>query len=194
MTASLDATLGGSASNSYVTLAEADAYAENVSWGVTWLAVADNARNIALIESCKWLETLRFQGDRCTPSTDSSTLTQELKWPRKNTTNDSVEAVCTLIPPGIKAAQIELAFQLSQETDAIVPTPGGGGDTPPGLYVRKQQLGSLSQEFAEYSKGGGSCTDCGDPDVIQKFPWLKGFLEGWIGQIGTSRVLTRVRS
>ena len=79
MAPTLVATLGGSTSNSYVDLTFADAYAENVQWGATWLALTEDARKLALITSTTWLETLEWPGKRCTPATDDEDLAQRLE-------------------------------------------------------------------------------------------------------------------
>ena len=48
MAAAIDATLGGSASNSYVTLAEAETYASSQPWAATWDTYSDGQKTIAL--------------------------------------------------------------------------------------------------------------------------------------------------
>jgi len=60
----LDATLAGPESNSYVTLADADAIAGNLPFYAEWAATADEDRTVALIISTNWLETLDYIGDR----------------------------------------------------------------------------------------------------------------------------------
>ena len=56
----LDATLAGTESNSYVTLADADAIAGNLPFYAEWAATPDEDRTIALIISTNWLETLAY--------------------------------------------------------------------------------------------------------------------------------------
>ena len=46
------AIVGGAASNSYVTGAEADSYAEFQSWNDAWLGKTESERTIALINAC----------------------------------------------------------------------------------------------------------------------------------------------
>ena len=190
--ADIDATLSGVDSNSYVTGAEQDAFAGLQSWGDAWLAKTESERTIAIVQACRWLETVDYGGSRCT-------TTQALAWPRSGATCDSVEAVCTMIPKGVKTAQMLLAYQLVVNPDAITGAPGGGGGAAAGTYVSKNQLGDLVQEFSEYSGDAGSgsdCTDCSNPEVINKFPWLQDYLQCWADIVtpGGSRVLLRVRS
>ena len=170
--ATLDATLGGEESNSYVTVAWADTYADNTSYADAWSGYTDDEKALALIQATRWLETLDFAGDRCTG-------TQRLKWPRQNAVCDGMEAVCTMIPYEIEAAEVELAFQFAKtSTDPI--TGGGGTVTQDGTYVKRQKLDVLEIEYAEYSNPeSSSCDSCGDPEIIQKYPWLRDLLGCW---------------
>lgn len=187
MAPTLDATIKGENANSYCDLAFATAYANNQAWGDTWVALGADAQSIALIGATKWLETLPFQGSRCT-------ATQALQWPRSGATCDGVTSDCVGIPRQIKTAEVELAFQLSQNPNAIIGPPGGGG-TAAGTYVKRNKLGDLEQEFAEYSSADASCDSCGDPAVISAFPWLEDWLGCWLsGTFGSSKILLRVRS
>ena len=70
----IDATVGGSSANSYVTGAEADSFAGLQSWGSAWLAKTESERTIALISACSWLETIDWAGGRCHPSSDDAAL------------------------------------------------------------------------------------------------------------------------
>lgn len=191
----VDATLGGSTANSYVTIAEADSYAASASWGADWLALTATDKEIALVSATKWLETIPYAGDRCNPSTDAPPAPQALSWPRSGATCDGITADCSFIPSNIKRAQYELAWQLSQNPDAIT---GGGSTAQTGTFVSKQQLGDLVQEFSAYPSGAvaNDCTNCADPEVVAKFPWISDILSCWqdIPQQGSGRVILRVRS
>lgn len=72
----LDSTVGGSAANSYASVAEADVYFAN-SYGKTlWAPVGNVDKGILLIEATRLLDTLvKWNGYR-------STSTQALAWPR----------------------------------------------------------------------------------------------------------------
>ena len=186
-----DATIGGELSNIYCTKDYADAYASNQHWQAAWFAVLGEARQVALISATKWLETVSYSGTRCT-------ATQALAWPRDGSSCDGVASTCDIIPLKIRQAEVELAYQLIANPDAITGQPGGGGGTAAGTYVSKNQLGDLVQEFSEYSSAdsGADCSDCSTPEVINKFPWLRDFI-GCYADISTgsgSKVLLRVRS
>ena len=175
--ATLDATLGGEESNSYVTVAWADTYADNTSYADDWSGYTDDEKALALIQATKWLETLNYRGERC--ADDDGDVVQRLKWPRKNVTCDGMEAVCTLIPYEIQAAEVELALQFAAATTNPI-TGGGGVTTPDGVYVKRQKLDVLEVEYAEYSNAvSSSCDTCGDPEIIQRYPWLKDLLGCW---------------
>lgn len=192
------AIVGGAASNSYVSGADADSYAEFQSWNAAWLAKTESERTIALINACKWLDTVDFAGTRCSPSTTDSGVPQALSWPRSDASCDGVAATCSFIPNQIKEAQILTAYNLLINPEMITGTPGGGGTTQAGTFVSKQQLGDLVQEFSAYpsaDSGTDSCVDCSTPDVIAKLPWLKSILSCWADvSTGGSKVLLRVRS
>ena len=187
-----DATIGGEFANSYCDEAFADAYASNQSWQAAWFAKTAEARQVALISSTKWLETVSYSGTRCT-------ATQALAWPRDGSTCDGVASTCDIIPLKIRQAEVELANQLIANPDAITGAPGGGGGAAAGTYVSMQKLGDLEQQFSAYPSGEQSsndCTDCSNPEVINKFPWLRDFLACYtdISTGSGSKVLLRVRS
>ena len=192
--------VGGAASNSYVSGAEADSYAEFQSWNDAWLGKTESERTIALISAGRWLDTVDFAGTRCTPSTTDSGVPQALSWPRSDVSCDGVAATCSYIPKEIKEAQILIAYNLVINPELITGTPGGGGGAAAGTYIKRNKLGDLEQEFAEYSNSdsasSGECVDCSTPAIIAALPWLKGLLSCWadISQPGTSKVILRVRS
>lgn len=193
------ATIGGSDSNSYVTGAEVDSFANLQSWGSDWLDQDESDRTIAIVSACTWLETIDWEGTRCSPSSDDDDKEQALSWPRSGASCDGVSASCSMIPADVKRAQMLLAYQLVKSPNAITGQPGGGGGAAAGTYVSKQQLGDLVQEFAAYPTGEASsndCTSCANPEVISKFPWLTDILSCWadISSGSGAKVILRVRA
>ena len=187
-----DATIGGEFANSYCDEAFADAYSSNQSWQAAWFAKTPEERQVSLISSTKWLETVSYSGTRCTS-------VQALAWPRSGASCDGVSSSCDVIPLRIRQAEVELAYQLINNPDAITGQPGGGGGAAAGTFVSMQKLGDLEQQFSAYPSGeqsGNDCTDCSNPEVINKFPWLRGFLSCYadISTGSESKVLLRVRS
>jgi hypothetical protein len=193
-----DATLGGSAANSYVDLAYADAYFALSPYWAQWNEFSRTNREIALVQACAALETVSYSGTRCSPSTDDEAQPQALAWPRSGASCDGIESTCAAIPKAIKDAQCLLALNLATSPEAITGPIGGGNSGQTGTYISEQTLGDLSIKFNAYPAGDtatNDCIDCATPDVIAKFPWLKSALSCWavIGS-SNSKVLLRVRS
>ena len=158
MAATISATLKGEASNSYVTLAEANTYFETAPEESTWDDKTDDQKNRALISACRWIDSLNFLGDRC----DND---QALKWPRNNHHVDNVELVCTAIPNGIKYAQYELARALANDTDAMTGNKGTDGT------YEEVKLGELEVKYNTNSQGVGTINN-----VFDVYPWLQSYL------------------
>ena len=190
MAVTLDATLSGSSSNSYITLERAGELAENISGGGDWLKEGSEERSISLIQATRWMETLDYAGTRCKSS-------QRLKWPRSGAVCDGVSSDCNGIPYQIQEAEVMLAIQYDKDPDSF-PGMNNGGSTDSSLYVSKNQLGDLVQEFSERSNSSGpnfDCTSCSDPIIVNKFPWLKDLLGCWLSRSSSgTRVIARVRS
>jgi len=197
------ATVGGSTSNSYVTGVEADDYAAFQAWSSTWTGKSESERTIALLNACRWLDTLDYAGDRCNPSSDDSDLPQARSWPRSGASCDGVQANCSFVPKEVKEAQILIAYNLVVNPELITGTPGGGGGgAAAGTYVASQELGDLKISFAEYSNSDSAsaneCSTCDTPAIISALPWLKGILACWADistpSTGSGKVILRVRS
>ena len=189
MTVTLDATLSGATSNSYLTMVTAMQIAENVPGGGDWAAKDEEARNLSLIQATRWLETIDYDGTRCKSS-------QRLKWPREGATCDGVTSDCSGIPYQIQEAEVMLAIQYDKDPTSF-PGMGGGSSSQSGTYVSMQKLGDLEQQFSAFPSGntGSDCTDCNDPIIITKFPWLASLLRCWMSSASRgTRVIARVRS
>ena len=107
MAVTLDATLGGNQSNSYITLANAEGIAGMMPGGDTWIALTEDEKNMSLIQATRWLETLDYRGDRCSTS-------QRLKWARSGAECDGVTSDCSGIPYPIQEAEVVLAIKYSE--------------------------------------------------------------------------------
>lgn len=189
MAPTLDATLGGATSNSYVDLAEAVAIARNIPGGDDWVALTDDEKIYSLIAATALLETLQYRGEICT-------TTQRLKWPREGVDCEGRPFDCTSIPQIIKEAEVMLAIQMAKDPGGII---GGGGvdNSPAGTFTKRQKLGDLEIEYAQFNNNVGSnCDDCNEPLAYQKFPWLQALLGCLTDMpvIGGARIIGRVRS
>ena len=158
MAAVIDATLAGASANSYVTLADADAYFETTPDSASWDDKTNDQKNRALISATRWIDALSFYGDRCSE-------TQALKWPREDYKVDGIELACTLIPVGIEVATYELARALANDTDAIT---GNTGTT--GIYD-EVELGELKVKYNKTSQTSGVINN-----VFDVYPWLQTYL------------------
>ena len=158
MAATIDATLQGASANSYVTLAEADAYFETVPDSSTWTDKTDDQKNRALISATRWIDALSFYGDRCTE-------TQALKWPREDYKVDGIKLVCALIPQQVKVATYELARAFANDTDSITGTNGTSG-----LYD-EVELGELKVKYKDSSTTPGLINN-----IFDVYPWLETYL------------------
>ena len=178
MAVTLDATLSGSTSNSYLTLATAEQIAANMPGGPDWIAATQDEKNLSLIQATRWLETLDYKGERCKAS-------QRLKWPRNGAVCDGVTSDCSGIPYPIQEAEVALAIQYNSKPN-LFPGNGSGGTAPTGTYVKRQKLDVLEIEYDEFNNPeSSSCDTCGDPAIIQAFPWLTDLLGCWAAGIST---------
>lgn len=100
--------------NSYITLADAEIYMESSARGFDlWGDVPKVEKERALITSQRLLERQTWQGDQTAPKPG-----QALAWPRTGVTDRYGDAVASATPPqAIIDAQVELAFDISQDTD-----------------------------------------------------------------------------
>jgi len=166
--ATINATLSSASANSYVTLAEADAYFETVPDSTTWDNKSDDQKNRSLIAATRWIDSFVFFGDRCDHG-------QALKFPRNNYQVDDVELACTAIPNNIKYAQYELARALANDTDAMTGNVGTNGN------IAEAKLGDLAVKYNVASQGTGSVNN-----IMDVYPWLQSYLGAYmIGGAGS---------
>ena len=189
MAVTLDATLGGETSNSYVEMATAVAMANNIPGGGDWVVLDEEIRALSLITATRWLETLNYVGDRCSG-------TQRLKWPRSGDKAicDGVQADCTFIPNQIKEAEVLLAIKYT-ESPSSFPGAGGGSSAPSGTFTKRQKLGELEIEYEQFrGDATSSCDDCDLPEILRAFKYIDDLLGCWLNMgpsSGAGFVLTR---
>lgn len=142
MALAIDATVGGAASNSFVTLAEWTTYMEGrLNSDAFDDADSDDTRNRALAEATRELSAVGWRGDR----TDD---TQALAWPRQwvcNPDDPNGDYFDTgVIPDRVKRATYELALAfLKAGTTDIVSL----DDTT--LNVKRSQIDVIATEYYE---------------------------------------------
>jgi len=146
----ITATIAGAESNSYVTLAEADAYFAGRLHAEAWETSATNNKEKALISACRAIEALRLavtRRPRGYPSEPINAMSaqydplmvsdpdQALSFPRRRDV-DSVGAYA--IPEPVKRAQCEealalLAFGAEQQRRSAMQAGGVSGFSVDGL-------------------------------------------------------------
>ena len=119
MAVTLDATLSGATSNSYIDMASAVAIAENIPGGGEWAALGEEERNLSLIVATRWLETLTYGGTRCKD-------TQRLKWPSSGVSCDGIVSDCAGIPYRIQESEVAIAIKYTTNPE-MFPGEGSGG-------------------------------------------------------------------
>jgi hypothetical protein len=142
VTITVDATVGGAAANSFVTVAEADSYLEARLNSAAWTGTEPKKQ--AVIEATRSLSALAWQGNRADD-------TQFLSWPRFNASNpDGTSALDVydddVIPQRIKDATCELALEFLRAgtTDIANPESSSG--------VIEKTVGPLTTRWADPSQ------------------------------------------
>ena len=149
----IDATIGGATSDSYSTVADADAYHTNHLYHATWTAASTDSKERSLKMATRLLdERVTWVGSKYTDE-------QYLRWPRGSVTDiDGYSVVVTVIPVPVKNAVAELARHLTV-SDLTVQAQGKG--------IASLDAGSVSLTFSK--------TDTADvlPTIVQEM------LRGW---------------
>lgn len=155
-----DGTLVASA-NSYVTVAQARAYAS--ARGVT-LSTIDATVEQNLIAAMDYLEAQRakFQGSKVS-------ATQSLQWPRNDVLIDCNEVASTVIPNELKNVQIQLAIEVSKGVDLM--------PTRQGAFVKLEKVGPIETQYSERI-GTGLTPDMTAVDALLA-PLFKACVQGF---------------
>lgn len=121
-----DATLKGESANSYITLEGANTYFGDRLGSTTWDAATDSDKQKALIMATRYLDQLKYMGER-------TETTQALSFPRQFLPDPDAVAVYygqtlrlredylskDLIPKRIEYATCELALRLLSDTELL---------------------------------------------------------------------------
>ena len=164
MALTIDATVGGATSNSFITLPEAETYMEGRGNKATWTAASDANKNIVLVEATREISLMAFIGIR-------ASSTQAISWPRDlardpdDPNNDYFAS--TVVPTRVKNASAELAFQYMKAGTTDL------GALPSTTNIKRKKVDVLE---TEYFSGHGS------PAGMARFPivinQLQPLLEG----------------
>jgi len=197
---SLAALLGSATDNSYLSLAEAEALANQSPADLVWKTETDDTKKEqALVSATKWMDTLDYVGSKCDPA-------QPLKWPRQNAACGDYSYGCSDFPPQVEEATFMVANTLLGDPNYIIGSiPGsggsGGGGTPgeliPGIPNADLQKLKLDVMEITWKEDACSSSSSGGVLVLEKFPQvgqMLGCLTVSVAVQGDSRLMLRVRS
>lgn len=121
-----------SGANSYVTVAEIEAYA-----GLRGIVYPDPTKiEMYAIQAMDYLETLAYKGVQVDPDT------QPLQWPRNHVYINGRVLPNNKIPVGIKNAQMQLCIYLVQGISLFETGTGG-------QFITKEKIGPIETEYSE---------------------------------------------
>lgn len=127
-----DGTGSNSNANSYVDLAFARDFAENMN---LTLSADDNEAIQNLLGAMPYIESRPYQGQRATAS-------QPLSWPRKLVSADGYPVPENVVPVGIKRAQVVASAMVFGGVD-LLPTVSAGG------AITKEKVGPIETEYSD---------------------------------------------
>lgn len=168
----LDTTIGGSAADSYATLAEYQAYATAMGWTLSGDDAADeiNLRRAAVMNDASYY----WVGYRASE-------TQALQWPRDYAgTVDGYSFDNDEIPQPVKNAQMEMAYLVQGGANPFASAAGG-------TVIRLREKVDVIEKETQYaeSSGAGATTF---PGVDRM---LRGYTSGKVGQRALSVPIMR---
>jgi hypothetical protein len=129
MAAAITATVGGSSSNSYLTISAADAIAATKLGPLAWDDATTNDKTRALITATRGLDTLDWIGHRATE-------TQALDWPRTGAVCGDFSYADDEIPEPVDYATFDLANALLTNPTLLQSPTGPTGSLLPGIPNR----------------------------------------------------------
>jgi hypothetical protein len=142
MAATIIATAGAANANSYLTLSEAQSYADRDVNNADWDSATNDQRTRALLTATRNLDLVGFVGER-------ATTTQALAWPRKNFRTTEKTYTDTEIPAEIKQATWELANALIRDILVTGQTAGSTSLIPgiPNSGLKRVKLDVMEVEW-----------------------------------------------
>lgn len=173
MPVTIDATVGGASANSFVTLAEAQAYCDSRLNESLWEAAATDSKNRALVEATRELCTRTYVGVQ-------ATSTQALRWPRMFAPNpdDPYQYwyLTSIIPQRIKDATCELALQFIKAGTTDI----AALDST--MNVRRKRIDVLETEYTDPSQRATG---------LARFPRVMNLIRPLLASAGPSFQIVR---
>jgi hypothetical protein len=189
MPASIDATTGGAAANSYLTIAAADTIVESMLGTVTWSTATTDQKTRALITATRGLNTLTWIGTRTTD-------TQALDWPRTDAACNDDEYADNIIPDPIRYATFDLANALLT-TPTLLQSPSASSTSlvpgVPNRDLRRLKLDVMELEWRT-DISAASASIVSPLSALPHLATILGCLTTSVIPGGMGRVIARVRS
>jgi hypothetical protein len=178
MTVTVDATVGGANSNSFITVATGDALANNALDATAWTAASTDDKGRAIINATLGLNPLDWVGTR-------ATTTQALAWPRTDAEINGRPIADNEIPREVQQATFDLALALLEEDAAATPgsTPGELVPGVPNSGLKRLKLDVMELEWRD--EGLPSNRTSVYQRLISKAPSLSTVLYGTVTTNGT---------
>lgn len=149
--------------NTYIELADATIYMDNLLYGTSWAFLDADTQNRALLSAFLVIEKQAWDGAKTDPD-------QEAQFPRTGLTDkNSVAVDSATVPYQVENGQCELALLMSLDEDLA--TSGGQGNDK-----KRLAAGSASIEYFRPSGGPGGVGGQRFPPTVQE--WLGQFLSG----------------
>jgi len=166
MTVTVDATIGGAAANSYLTVADADAIAEYRLGTLAWSTATTDNKGRALIQATAYLDQLGYIGSK-------ATTTQALLWPRSDAACGEWSFTSLVIPGPVKTATFDLANELLTTPTLLTGGNASLNELIPGIPNADLKSASIDVLSVEFRGGGGApiVRDC-----LTALPSLVGIL------------------
>ena len=183
MTVTVTATVGASNANSYLTVAEGDAYAALELRTLSWSTATTDNKGKAVIAATAALDQLEWVGTK-------ASTTQALLWPR-------AEAACgekayddDELPLELKRATFELANSLLADAGLLSSSNPAVGELIPGIPNANLKAARIDVISVDFRDGGGAPVYT---NALTMVPALKGILgclclSSPVSSVGTVKV------
>ncbi|NBV46900.1 MAG: hypothetical protein EBR86_15000 [Planctomycetia bacterium] len=165
MTVTVDATIGGAAANSYLTVADADAIAEYRLGTLAWSTATTDDKGRALIQATAYLDQLGYIGSK-------ATTTQALLWPRDYAECGDWSFTNAVIPGPVKTATFDLANELLTTPTLLTGGNASLNELIPGIPNADLKSASIDVLSVEFRGGGAPIVR----DCLTALPSLVGIL------------------
>lgn len=143
MAVTVTATVGSASANSYLTVAQADDFANLYLGTLNWASASTDNKGRALIMATRYLDELKWIGER-------ASTTQALLWPRTDAECGDWSFTSSEIPQPIKQATFDLAEYLLGDGTVLSGAGAGSSELIPGIpnaNLKRARVDVIDVEF-----------------------------------------------